>query len=195
MSKIGQHLTSAPLLKQQPAQTSRTAVKQVSAQQLSAMFDTLAATAPRTQTAANKGTHFTTVAPAMASLTASTPATMEVLPHLLGPLRDEKMDDCITQAFLRFFEGKRLPTAQERKDFMAFARKSREENPKLSAERLTSAIIDELRKKQSGLDTITSEGIDRFIKDAVKWVSQVYGGQAREATPAELDEWRAFAQK
>jgi hypothetical protein len=195
MLKVGQgpSVNSAP--KPQPAQSKATPVKQVSAQQLSSMLGALKSAAVPTPPVASKVTAVS-ASPAMtAALAQPMAAPQEVLPVLLAPLPESKMYDCINQAFIQVFEGDKLPNRQERDSWMAFAVQCRADDPTISAEKLRSVIASELRKQRDGLDTITPDSIIKYIQDGVSWTSQCYEGTPRGASPAEVAEWSAFAQK
>lgn len=92
------------------------------------------------------------------------------------------------------YEGKeRVPTDEEMKEWRAFAKKHQKANPDLTPEELKFAIQDAIRVKATGMNGTSSTHVDKFIEDAVKWVTFCYDGQEREATPEEMRRWRAFA--
>ncbi|MFP2963829.1 hypothetical protein ACLEPN_40425 [Myxococcus sp. 1LA] len=79
------------------------------------------------------------------------------------------------------------------RQWRAFAAEKKRENPDIQPEDLKYAIIDAVRAKVMKMDSTAPENVDRFIKDAVKWVTLCYQGKKRCATPAEMTYWRAFA--
>ncbi|AKQ63279.1 hypothetical protein A176_000191 [Myxococcus hansupus] len=134
-------------------------------------------------------------AQAPGTTTASHPAFgKEILPSALGPLTDERMARCIVDAYKEIYRGDRLPNGPERSKWMDFARKMRAENPKVTADDIRYAIQDKLRLERDGLDAHSKENTDRFIRDAVSWVARCYEDKQHEATPAEMQHWRAFAE-
>ncbi|WP_238540069.1 hypothetical protein [Corallococcus macrosporus] len=92
------------------------------------------------------------------------------------------------------YEGTpRSATEEDMRLWRAFAAEKKRENPDIEPEDLKYAIIDAVRAKVTKMDSTAPENVDRFIKDAVKWVTLCYQGKKRCATPAEMTYWRAFA--
>ncbi|RKH10661.1 hypothetical protein D7V97_13290 [Corallococcus sp. CA053C] len=122
-------------------------------------------------------------------------APTEVLPGLLGPLRDEKMAVCIDKAFNQVYQGTQILSRDERTSLMNFAKGLREKNPNMTAADLTESLVAELRKRRDGGDAVTPAKIEKFVKEAVNWTATCYEGAPRDATRAEIAEFTAFANK
>ncbi len=188
MSKIGERRLPITPPK---AQTESAGTKGVSTQQ---WVDLLGALTPaKGVTSATASSTYATRASAVAPAMQQAASDKEILPSSLGPLREERMARCIDEAFREVFEGERWPSGSERARWLDFAKDLRSKDPKVTAEQVRSAIANELRLQRDGLDTHSAENTRRFIEDAVKWVSLCYEGQERNATAAELNHWRDFA--
>ncbi|MFP2963426.1 hypothetical protein ACLEPN_38185 [Myxococcus sp. 1LA] len=192
MSKIGERLPSITTPKPK-AEQAGTGTKAVTARQL---VDLLGSVLPtQSATKASPASTYATQPPRASASTQQAASAKEVLPSSLGVLKDERMARCIDEAFREIFEGDRWPSGPERSKWMDFAKELRAKDPKVTAEQVRSAIANELRLQRDGLDSASPANIDRFIEDAVKWVSQCYEGQERNASPAEMQQWRDFAAK
>ncbi|RKG91881.1 hypothetical protein [Corallococcus terminator] len=132
--------------------------------------------------------------PAMsAALAQPMVATREVLPNLLAPLTDPKMNECFDKAFNEVYQGTKLPSGKERTEMLAFATKLREKQPDITAADLREALVGELRKRRDGGGVVTPAKIQKYVEEAVSWTATCYEGGARSATPSEMAEWTAFA--
>ncbi|GHH00566.1 hypothetical protein [Comamonas sp. JC664] len=190
MSKIGERLPSVATPKTKTEVTGP-GTKGVSTQQWVDLLGGLIPAQGVTKTTPAS----TFAAQALGATTASHPAFgKEVLPSALGPLTDERMARCVTDAYREIFRGDRLPTGPERSKWMDFARKMRADNPKVTADEIRYAIQDQLRLERDGLHVHSKANTDRFIAEAVCWVTRCYEGEERGATDAEMKHWRAFAE-
>ncbi|WP_426754727.1 hypothetical protein [Myxococcus sp. Y35] len=106
---------------------------------------------------------------------------------------DRFIEDAVKWVTLCYQGEERCATPAEMTYWRAFAAEKLREDPEMSPEALKYAITDTLRAKMTGTDSTSPENIDRFIDDAVRWVSLCYEGRERHASPAELAHWRAFA--
>jgi len=106
---------------------------------------------------------------------------------------DGFIDDAVKWVTFCYQGEERGATPAEMTYWRAFAAERLREDPDISPEALKSAITDALRAKEMGTDSTSPENIDRFIKEAVKWISLCYEGKERYASPVELEHWRAFA--
>ncbi|QQR46447.1 hypothetical protein JKA73_10405 [Myxococcus xanthus] len=92
------------------------------------------------------------------------------------------------------YEGvSRNATEEDMHHWRAFAAEKKRENPDIQPDELKYAIIDAVRAKVMKMDSTSPENVDKFIDDAVKWVTLCYQGKERHASPAEMTYWRAFA--
>ncbi|RYZ44173.1 MAG: hypothetical protein EOO71_00455 [Myxococcaceae bacterium] len=93
--------------------------------------------------------------------------------------------------------GPRGPTGPEMAEWTAFANQQMKDNPEMTPDQLSAAIMDAVRNKATGMsaDAKGKVNVDKFIQDAVSWSSNVYQGGSRSATSGELQKWRAFADK
>ncbi|WP_426755297.1 hypothetical protein [Myxococcus sp. Y35] len=190
MSKIGERLPSIATPKAR-TEAEGPGTKAVSTQQ---WVDLLGALIPSPGvTKASAASTFATRATAAVGDAQRAASAQEVLPSSLGLLRDERLARCIDEAFRDIFEGERWPSGPERSKWLGFAKELRAKDPKVTAEQVRSAIANELRLQRDGLDSHSAANTDRFIQDAVKWVSLCYEGRERDATPAEMNHWRDVA--
>ncbi|MCY1043903.1 hypothetical protein OV208_21480 [Corallococcus sp. bb12-1] len=195
MSKIGEGRPGVSAPKQQPT-NDKAATKTVSAQQLANLFGSLtsASASPAKPVTATSAKQAMVATPAMtAALAQPMAATREVLPNLLAPLTDPKMNECFDKAFNEVYQGTKLPSGKERTEMLAFATKLREKQPDITAADLREALVGELRKRRDGGDVVTPAKIQKYVEEAVSWTATCYEGGARSPTPSEMAEWTAFA--
>ncbi|QDF00352.1 hypothetical protein [Myxococcus xanthus] len=187
MSKIGERL---PFVSTSKTQTSPTGKKDVSTQQ---WVDLLGSVLPtQSVTKAAPASTFAAQAPGTSG-TPQPPFGKEILPSALGPLRDERLAACVDMAFREVFKGDRWPSGPERSKWLDFARELRNKNPEITAEEVRYAIQDKLRLERDGLDAHSPANTDKFISEALAWVSQCYDDKAPPPTEADMQHWRAFA--
>jgi hypothetical protein len=192
MSKIGERSPSITTAKAKTEQAG-SAPKTASAKQLSELFSSVLTTQSATKAA--PASVYSAQATQTVTTAQATSATQEVLPSGLGPLRDERLNTCIDEAFRDTFQGERWAGGADRTKWMNFAKDLRAKNPKITAEQVRTAISKELRAQRDGVDAHSSANTDRFIQDAVKWNSGLYQGTERGPSASEMNEWRAFAAK
>ncbi|RKH35895.1 hypothetical protein D7Y13_00685 [Corallococcus praedator] len=109
---------------------------------------------------------------------------------------DKFIQDAVSWSSNVYQGGSRSATSAELTKWRAFADKTMEENPDMTPSQLASAIMDAVRDDMTGVSgPVSKANVDKFINDAVSWAAKVYQGADRNATPAELSKWRAFADK
>ncbi|WP_147443561.1 hypothetical protein [Corallococcus sicarius] len=197
MSKIGDGKPGVTAPKQQ-SKTETAAAKSGVARQLANLFGMVkSSAAPAAKPVVATTVKQTMSAAPAAKVALAQPAavTTEVLPSLLGPLRDDKMTECIDKAYNAVYQGTKVPSRAEHAELMDFAKKLRAENPEMTAVDLRESLVAELRKRRNGGDTVTPAKIQKFVEEAVSWTATCYEGASRTATPAEMSEWTAWANK
>lgn len=106
---------------------------------------------------------------------------------------DKFIDDAVKWVTLCYQGKERHASPAEMTYWRAFAAEKLREDPEMSPVALKYAITDTLRAKMTGTDSASPANIDRFIEDAVRWISMCYESKTRDASPAEMAHWRAFA--